>query len=192
MQTSRDEAIRKLIRVFRTYGYEGTTLSLISKMTGLGRASLYHHFPNGKQEMAAAVLEYVHQEFCTIVLESLQQEINPRDRLREMCAGLNQFYDRGRSACLIAVFSLGEEDSMFREPVKRALQEWIASLEKVLIDAGCDRPKQQAVETVMQVQGGLIVARVLGDTAGFEKMLAELPDRLLTLTANHGDRSERK
>jgi TetR/AcrR family transcriptional repressor of lmrAB and yxaGH operons len=153
--------------------------SLISKMTGLGRASLYHHFPKGKQEMAEAVLVHVHQEFGEIVLKPLQKDTNPRDRLRGMCEGLNQFYDRGRAACLIAVFSLGGEESMFREPVKRALTEWIASLEQVLQEAGCDRARQHAEEAVMQVQGGLIVAQVLVDTTPFETMLAELPEQLL-------------
>lgn len=183
MQTSREEAIRKLIKVFRTYGYEGTTLSLISKITGLGRASLYHHFPQGKQEMAKAVLVYVHQQFCEIVLKPLQQETKPRDRLQGMCEGLNQFYDRGQAACLIAVFSLGGEENMFREPVKRALQEWIASLETVLREAGCDRPRERSREAVMQIQGGLIVARVLGDTDPFEQMLAGFPERLLEQTS---------
>ncbi|WP_204103667.1 MULTISPECIES: TetR/AcrR family transcriptional regulator [Spirulina sp. CCY15215] len=179
MQTSRDEAIRKLIKVFRTYGYEGTTLSLISKMTGLGKASLYHHFPKGKQEMAEAVLVHLYQMFGEIVLKPLQEDTLPRDRLRGMCEGLNQFYDRGQAACLIAVFSLGGEESMFREPVKRALQEWVECLEKILLEAGCDRAKQRAEEAVMQVQGGLIVTQVLGDTLPFEKMLAELPEKLL-------------
>ncbi|MBP0019057.1 MAG: TetR/AcrR family transcriptional regulator [Cyanobacteria bacterium SBLK] len=182
MQTSRDEAIRKLIKVFRTYGYEGTTLSLISKMTGLGRASLYHHFPKGKQEMAQATLMHVHQQFCEIVLKPLQQETNPRDRLQGMCEGLNQFYDRGRAACLIAVFSLGGEENMFREPVKKALQEWIASLENVLREAGCDLPRERSREVVMQIQGGLMVARVLDDTTPFEQMLARFPERLLEET----------
>ena len=55
----RSEAVQKLVMVFRQHGYEGATLSKISEATGLGRASLYHHFPGGKQEMARAVLESV-------------------------------------------------------------------------------------------------------------------------------------
>lgn len=44
----RAEAVRRLVKTFRQSGYEGTTLSQISQATGLGKASLYHHFPNGK------------------------------------------------------------------------------------------------------------------------------------------------
>ena len=45
-----------LTRVFQTYGYDGATLSRISDATGLQRASLYHRFPGGKEEMAKFVL----------------------------------------------------------------------------------------------------------------------------------------
>ena len=42
--------------VFRAHGYEGATLSVITEATGLGKGSLYHFFPGGKEELAAAVL----------------------------------------------------------------------------------------------------------------------------------------
>ena len=55
-RTSRADVIQALIDVFRRCGYDGATLSSISEATGLGRASLYHHFPGGKQEMAAVAI----------------------------------------------------------------------------------------------------------------------------------------
>ena len=54
---SRADVVTQLVDLFFRHGYNGTTLSLISSGTGLGRASLYHHFPGGKEEMARAVLE---------------------------------------------------------------------------------------------------------------------------------------
>ena len=56
---SKEEIILKLISVFRYYGYEGATISLLSEATGLKKASLYYHFQGGKEEMAKAVLDYV-------------------------------------------------------------------------------------------------------------------------------------
>ncbi|TGQ06111.1 helix-turn-helix domain-containing protein, partial [Mesorhizobium sp. M00.F.Ca.ET.217.01.1.1] len=40
--------------VFREHGYEGASLALIGAATGLGKGSLYHFFPGGKEEMARA------------------------------------------------------------------------------------------------------------------------------------------
>jgi len=51
-QPRRDALLRQLGQVFRERGYEGATLTQLAAATGLGKASLYHHFPGGKAEMA--------------------------------------------------------------------------------------------------------------------------------------------
>jgi AcrR family transcriptional regulator len=48
--------LRALGEVFRAHGYEGASLTLITEATGLGKGSLYHLFPGGKEQMAAEVL----------------------------------------------------------------------------------------------------------------------------------------
>ena len=53
----RGDVLPALTEVFRTHGYEGASLALISRHTGLGKGSLYHFFPGGKEEMAAEVHE---------------------------------------------------------------------------------------------------------------------------------------
>ena len=52
----RREVLRALGEVFRAHGYEGASLTLITDATGLGKGSLYHLFPGGKEQMAAEVL----------------------------------------------------------------------------------------------------------------------------------------
>jgi len=52
----RADVVPLLAEIFRELGYEGTTLSRITERTGIGKGSLYHFFPGGKEEMAAAVL----------------------------------------------------------------------------------------------------------------------------------------
>lgn len=49
---SRDVHIPALFQLFRESGYDGVSLAQIAVATGLGKASLYHHFPGGKVEMA--------------------------------------------------------------------------------------------------------------------------------------------
>ena len=53
----RADALPALGEVFREHGFEGASLALIGERTGLGKGSLYHFFPGGKEEMAAAVTE---------------------------------------------------------------------------------------------------------------------------------------
>jgi len=51
------EIVGRLFIVFQDKGYEGASLADLSQATGLGKSSLYHHFPRGKEQMAEAVLE---------------------------------------------------------------------------------------------------------------------------------------
>lgn len=176
----RAEAVRKLVPVFRQYGYEGATLARISQATGLGRASLYHHFPDGKKEMANAVLEHIKFVVQAQVLDPLLKSGDPLERLQTMTDQLNQFYDRGQSACFLAIFSLGESDSLFHPHIQQALQAWINALESVLLEL--DLPaaiaQQRAEDAVMQIQGALVVSRGLQETSLFQRVLEQLPKRL--------------
>ena len=43
------DLVDKLTDIFCEYGYDGTSLTILSQNTGLGRASLYYHFPGGKR-----------------------------------------------------------------------------------------------------------------------------------------------
>ncbi|MBW4443368.1 MAG: TetR/AcrR family transcriptional regulator [Plectolyngbya sp. WJT66-NPBG17] len=177
----RTEVVQRIAKVFRQCGYEGTTLSLISEATGLGRASLYHHFPNGKQEMAEAVLEYAGQWFGENILAPLQGEGTPAGRIAVMGAHLSQFYDCGRSACLLAIFTLGESDLLFHKRVNQMLNAWIDRLAAVLMEIGipAKQARQRAEDAVIQVQGALVLVRALDRTEPFERTVQQLPIRLL-------------
>ncbi|MDX2216685.1 MAG: TetR/AcrR family transcriptional regulator [Oculatellaceae cyanobacterium bins.114] len=177
----REEAVKRLFSLFRQYGYEGATLTRIAEATGLGRASLYHHFPAGKEEMAQAVLEYVDDWMEENILEPLRQDASPSDRLQSMSTKVDQLYKQGQNPCLLAVLSLGDAHTLFQGQVKSALNRWIDTLSQVLIDAGIEpsEARTRSENAILQIQGALILARGLGDTTPFQRILQQLPDTLL-------------
>ena len=122
---SREEAIVQLVNVFRQYGYEGTTLARLSAATGLGKASLYHHFPKGKEEMAAAVLQHINAWCEDNIIASLRSPCEPIDRLRQMSQKVDQLYEHGHQPCLFAVLSLGDSHDLFHAQIRGALNVWI-------------------------------------------------------------------
>ncbi len=68
----RVDTLPALAEVFREHGYGATSLSMITAATGLGKGSLYHFFPGGKQEMTSAVPGNVEQWFATNVFAPLE------------------------------------------------------------------------------------------------------------------------
>ena len=153
---SKDAVIPQLLDVFRRYGYEGATLARLSEVTGLKRASLYHYFPNGKQEMADAVLEYITHGLQEQLLAPLCSDRPPADRIRAMNENIDAFYEHGQRDCLLALFSIGEAHELFQVQVKAALNLWIDSLAKVLIDAGIESlSSRQRAEDAMSANSGV-------------------------------------
>jgi len=170
-----------LAQVFREYGYEGATLSQLSAATGLGKASLYHYFPNGKEGMVIAVLEMLWEQLETKVLVPLRSNEPPKVRIEAMAEGLKEFYQGGHQSCLLAVLSLGGASHRFQPQVEKTLQTWIETTARVLQETGVDETiaQERAEDAVLQVQGSLLLSRALEDTTPFQRTIERLPQSLL-------------
>jgi len=142
---------------------------------------LYHHFPNGKEAMATAVLNYLNQGLTEQLLAPLQSDHPPEERLRALTRNVDEFYAQGNQACLLALLSAGEAHDLFAAQVQSALNLWIAQLAAVAIEAGIS-PKvarERAEDAVIQIQGALVLTRGMNDTAIFKRVLNQLPAMLL-------------
>ncbi len=177
----KEEIITKLIAVFRYYGYEGATVARLSEATGLKKASLYHHFPGGKEQMAVAVLEYVSDWADKQIFAPLQSERSPKERILAMTEGLAQFYESGKAPCLLAVMSLGEADNLFHQQLKQSLRKWLEELSKVVEETGIGQKEARlrAESALIAIQGALVLVRVTNDTQPFERAVSKLSQILL-------------
>lgn len=178
---SREELLYRLYETFSRYGYEGASMTRIAAYTGLGKASLYHHFPRGKEEMAAAVLDHVRAWYEDAVFRVLEDVTPPRQRLATMLDAFGRHYDGGNVACLPALLSLTEERDMFGEAIRELFTRWIACLTHALCDAGLgsEIAHRRAQEGAARIQGALMLVRAMVDARIFTQMAAELPEQLL-------------
>jgi AcrR family transcriptional regulator len=178
---SRGELLVKLQETFRRYGYEGASLTRIAAATGLGKASLYHYFPGGKEQMAIAVVENLCLWFEDNVFAPLVSVHPPRQRIVSMLETLSRHYDRGNCACLPALLSLTDERALFGEAIGQFFARWVASLSQTLTDSGLARDiaQRRAHDGVERIQGAVILSRAFADSRAFAAMAAELPDQLL-------------
>lgn len=83
MTGSRDEIIVTLYDLFRRAGYDAVSIADISDATGLGKSSLYHHFPGGKPDMAEAVADFARRHmrdhvFAPLAADAPLKKNSPR------------------------------------------------------------------------------------------------------------------
>jgi TetR/AcrR family transcriptional regulator, lmrAB and yxaGH operons repressor len=178
---SRDDAVERILDVFRRYGYEGASLARLSEATGLGRSSLYHHFPNGKEDMATAAMAAVSAWFGDNVLSELDSNAAPKEKLRRFAGKLTTFYEKGAHSCLTDVFTIGEAGTLFQPHVRKRVQTMIQHLAAVIEEAGVAPAEaaRRAENAVIGIQGSLVIARALGSNSPFLRAMKELPDKLL-------------
>lgn len=177
-----EELTARLSRVFRNVGYEGATLTLLSEATGLKKASLYHRFPGGKEQMAREVLESAGTWLEEHILAPLKGDGAPADRVKEMARQLDAFYSGGKQACLLNMLSSARiHEGPFTEAIKQIFEAWIEALSAVMIDAGVEKKeaRNRAERGVVMLQGSLVFSRGTGTTRPFREFLKSLPRELL-------------
>ena len=169
-----------LLKLFRQFGYEGVTLAKIAQATGLGKASLYHHFPGGKAEMAAVALADVNQWLETQILPILviDESRSPIDIFQAMGEETNRFFNAGQNPCLLAMEDAS--DLLFYDEIQSALSRWIRAIAQVLVGAGVESSlaQQRGEDAIIAIQGALIVSRGLRDCAPFQRVIQQLPQQL--------------
>lgn len=174
--------IDRLSATFRDVGYEAASLALLSDAAGLKRASLYHRFPGGKEQMGLEVLQEAGRWLTEHVLNPLAAEGTPCERIAAMTLELDSFYRGGKQACLLNLLSspIGEE-SPFKASIRQMFEAFVDALASVVSETGCPATvaHDRALRGVAMIQGGLVLARGLGSTEPFRKMLNALPGELL-------------
>lgn len=177
----KEQVLDRLTGAFRRYGKDGATISILEAATGLRRNSLYHLFPGGKDEMAAAVLDHTAALMYDRALKPLQQSGSPKERLSAMCIALDEFYSGGREPCLVGILSLGTPDALIQKQIGHAVRGWIAMLASVIREAGLSpqRANERAEAAVIAIQGALVVSKALGSEHPFTRLMKRLPDDLL-------------
>lgn len=176
-----DALIERLSHTFRAVGYEGASLTRLAQAAGMQKASLYHRFPGGKQQMAEEVLSSAGVWYGKHVFEPLARDGPPVERVAAVVDALNSFYDRGRQACLLNLLSQPPgEDSPFAEPIRTMLSALIDAFAGLSSEAGCSASdaKERATRVVAMLHGSLVLARGLDSSAPFQAFTASLAHEL--------------
>ena len=168
---TRDEVLEALFRVFRDRGFEGATISEIAKACGLGKASLYHHFPDGKDEMLTALVSTVLARLDRDAFAPLRGRDAPKTRIRAVIEGFGRYLEGGERNCLIGVLSLGTAHARIGSQISEHLQRWLDGLTQLYQAAGLShkRAARAAQDVLVRLQGAVVVSRMLDNVATYEQ-----------------------
>jgi TetR/AcrR family transcriptional repressor of lmrAB and yxaGH operons len=154
--------------LFRRQGYAATGVNQILEIAGVKAGSLYHHFPSGKQELAAAVVDGVGSAIERRLRELLGSGSPVSDIVDGwidlMAAGLAGDQRDGCPIEPIATESVNASEQV-REASARAFGGWcLAVADRLRADGWPDADADQtALAVIALIEGALILSRIAGD-----------------------------
>ena len=175
------DLLDRLAGVFARVGYEGASLAMLAEASGLRKASLYHRFPGGKAEMAAAVLGADLDRLEASVLAPMRAPGPVKARIAAAVQALDSHFDGGRKPSLLNMLAAPEPGGPLGSAIREGFAALAGGFAALARDAGC-RPKKaqrRAERMVMLLQGALVITRGTGDTAPFRIALAQLEAELV-------------
>ena len=185
-RADRPALIAKVAEVFREHGYEGASLTAIEAATGLGKGSLYHFFPNGKEQMAAEVVADISLWFEENLFTRLAVEDHEAS-IGAMFDVVSDYFRSGRRVCLVGAMALSDGRDRFADLLRSYFARWVEALTQALLSAGMSIEGAAALaeEIVQGLQGAIVLARALDETAVFERAVARYRARTSSVVHAH-------
>ena len=167
-------------------GLNGTGLLDVLEASGLPKGSLYHHFPGGKEELAAEAIKLAEQAVIRRIDRAWEAARDLSEFARELAAGYVRRLQRSdfSDGCPVAAVALegSPGSTRLRDASAEALNHWIDAIAAHLVEAGHtpERAHAQATTIIAALEGALILARAARSEAPMEAVGAEL-SRLLAV-----------
>ncbi|ALG15312.1 TetR/AcrR family transcriptional regulator [Kibdelosporangium phytohabitans] len=79
--STRDRILQVTSQLMQRQGYEGTAIKQIAKEAQVALSSVYHFFPNGKQELATDAVRHADAHFAGMLTEALASQDDPADAI---------------------------------------------------------------------------------------------------------------
>lgn len=177
---------QKLLGVFVSRGYDGATLTHLSQATGLSKASLYHHFPRGKPEMAAHLVRHAIAELQRLAFGQLDPAQPAARAIVKFIKGYQAYTNDGRSDCVLAVFAhhgtASADIAELQGQISAQFADWQERLASTMERDGHKRKKakREAQDLLGAIYGSLMLAKLHNDpdmfVSGMQRLMARYAD----------------
>jgi AcrR family transcriptional regulator len=168
--------------LFYRHGARAVGMDELVRQVGLGKMTLYRHFPT-KDLLAAAVVERRHEKVMADLEDAVRNATGPRAQLDAIIGSVAaDITSPTFHGCPFqnTVSDFRAPDHPARAAARAHQETLLARLHDLALDAGAARPKATAEELLILINGAYATARVL-DPGVAAYQLESLAGRLLDL-----------
>ncbi len=174
---SRERMVRSAASLIASKGVSATSFSDVVADSGAPRGSIYHHFPEGKQQLATEAIQWTSDRVVAYLRAGT--ETTPEAVLARFIQLWRQVVvaSSASSGCVVAGVALdtGAEDGLM-DVARETFRSWEAilagQLEQTGIPAG--RARGISLATLAGMEGALILCRAEGSVQPLDDVAEEL------------------
>jgi TetR/AcrR family transcriptional repressor of nem operon len=173
-EETRDYIIEKAAPIFNKYGYNGTSMSQLTKAINMTKGAIYGNFKD-KDEIALAAFDYNFAEISKRIGEVIRSKQNACDKL---IAFANFYLDgfaglsiTGGCPILNAAVDSDNVHPPLNRKVSQALETWTNTVSKIIYNGiklgqinPNAKPEQFASIFVSLIEGGIMMSKTTGNS----------------------------
>ena len=186
---SRDRMIQSAALLFRENGYSGTGFRDVIEHSGAPRGSIYHHFPGGKEQLAAETVAWA----ADVIERRIARAAQSGDPIAALGIFVESWRDvledsNFRAGCpIVAVAAEADAGSTATDAAAAAFTRWQDLIGRTLLDAGVSRTdaRRLATTVVAAIEGAILLCRVRRDIRPLRDVHRALEATLRTAISWH-------
>jgi AcrR family transcriptional regulator len=181
---ARQRMIDGAARLLAERGLQATSFAEVLAATGAPRGSIYHHFPDGKQQLVDAALDQVTARMLAVLagLAGL-----PAEQVTTRFFGIwREVLTRSglRAGCAVLAVTVAADSDALLEHVTAIFRTWRQTLAGLLVQGGMPAADagRFAVTLIAASEGAVVLSRAERSTEPLEEVAAQLADQARRLT----------
>jgi TetR/AcrR family transcriptional regulator, lmrAB and yxaGH operons repressor len=170
--------------LFQQKGYKGVGLNEILKVCNITKGSLYHHFPNGKEELLIACLKSMEEAITTDIEDIFKKNQSTLDATHAMIEKLVADFDRDGTITGYTFSSMVSEMASLSEPVRNACSSLYTKIQGIYTDKlvadGLSKSTANSIALMMtaSIEGGIMLCLTKKSSEPLKTISLVLPNLL--------------
>ena len=170
--------VESAAKLIGSRGLSATSFSDVLEASGAPRGSIYHHFPEGKKQLAEDAMRYTAERM--LAYQRAADGGTPAEILNRFVAAWRGLVaaSNGAAGCAIAGVTLDttSDDTELIDVARETFRAWIALLSEQFTTAGIPAARARAIATatLASMEGSLVLCRAEGNTKMLDAVAKEL------------------
>ena len=176
---ARERMVEGAVQLLAERGLQATSFSEVLSLTGAPRGSIYHHFPDGKDQLVRAALDLASARMGQFFApkEGASAEEIAESFLRVWRAVLSR--SRFQAGCAILAVTVAADSVELRDYAAAIFRVWRKRIAKLLVSAGV-APKDAltfSATLIAASEGAVVLSRGEKSLEPFELVATQLVDQ---------------